>query len=422
MFNSTNHFTIFSYKKKRIPLDPSKIYPSSTVSQKEHIGWLDIGRQEDSRPAIINSERLKNIVSQLDNPKEKYPSVCAYIGGRCKDHILQKLYPWNNIKRHVSSYKVRLRSDVASLGCRQPTLFVDGDIGQNDRKSPLKRLSAGVGHPIFWECGSAQDVLLVLWAQLVFLFTDVICIFLNDFPDHEKILELLTIFSNVRPAHSLLARLLPRLILISEGERDDGRGNTPAFTLHKMLHEPEFASVCGSFAEITTVHLKPTALSDTARCEPLRALVGRELDATRSVREKQRVRPNAEQMADLFQAAFQQLLVNPSTPFDLIWATRAIYTVNPYIKPNVVYYLDACVKAGVRGPHIAPTIASAVLMDNYVPGMLSQIILRCKFPPSGKFNELYCSVGPTYGFSDLVSIGDCRRLPRARRLLARSTV
>ncbi|QQK44167.1 Patatin-like serine hydrolase, putative [Penicillium digitatum] len=137
-----------------------------------------------------------------------------------------------------------------------------------------------------------------------------------------------------------------------------------------MLHEPEFASVCGSFAEITTVHLKPTALSDTARCEPLRALVGRELDATRSVREKQRVRPNAEQMADLFQAAFQQLLVNPSTPFDLIWATRAIYTVNPYIKPNVVYYLDACVKAGVRGPHIAPTIASAVLMDNYVPGML----------------------------------------------------
>ncbi|CAG7978423.1 unnamed protein product [Penicillium olsonii] len=337
---------------------------------KEDIGWLDIGRQEDSCPAIINNDRLESIISQLNKPEEKYPSVCAYLGGRFKDHVLQRIYPWNNIKRHVSNYRLRLRSDIASLGCRQPILFVDGDIGQNNRKSPLKRLSAGVGHPVLWECGSVQDVLVVLWARLVFLFTDVICIFLSDFPDHEKILELLTVFSKARSGYPVLAKLLPRLLLISEGRRDDGRGNTPAFTLHQTLHGPEYTSVFESFSGITTIHLEGTTLSDTARCEPLRALVGRELDAMRSVRQRQRVQPNGKHLVDLFQAAFQHILVDPDIPFDLIRVTRAIYTVSPHIKQNLVHYFDVCNKAGVHGPQVAPTIASAVLMDNYVPGML----------------------------------------------------
>ncbi|CAG7958067.1 unnamed protein product [Penicillium salamii] len=340
------------------------------MQHKEDIGWLDIGKQQNSRLAVVENRRLKDIISQLEKPEEQYPSLCAFIGGPFKDHALQKLYPWNNIRRHVSDYKVRLRYDVSSLGCRQPILFVDGDIIQKDRKSPLKQLGAGAGHPIFWECGSAQFLLLVLWARLVFLFTDVICIFIDDYPESSQILELLTTFSQGRSTDPMSSKILPRLILISGESQANNDSEPQGILVHRKLLEPGLTSVYEAFSEITTLRLGSYEVSDTGRYEPLRSLVGQELSSMRALRKKHLGQPNGKQLVDLFQAAFQHVLVDFESRFNLLQATRTVYKVSNQITPNVSHYLQICSTAGLDAAQIIPTIASAVLMDHYVPGML----------------------------------------------------
>ncbi|CAG8428380.1 unnamed protein product [Penicillium salamii] len=304
------------------------------MQHKEDIGWLDIGKQQNSRLAIVENRRLKYIISQLENPEEQYPSLCAFIGGPLKNCALQKLYPWNNIRRHVSDYKIRLRYNVSSLGTRQPVLFVDGDIIQKDHKSPLKQLSAGAGYPIFWECGSAQFLLLVLWARLVFLFNDVICIFIDDYPESSQILKLLTTFSQ-------------------------GRSTDPLILIHRKLLEPGLTSVYESFSEITTLRLGAYEASNTARYKPLRSLVRQELSSMRALRKKHLIQPNGKQLVDLFQATFQHILMDFESRFNLLQATRAVYKI--------------CSTAGLDAAQIIPTIASAVLMDHYVPRILIEL-------------------------------------------------
>ena len=185
------------------------------MQRQEDIGWLDIGIQENSRLAVIDTGRLKSVISQLGDPEKQFPSICAFLGGRTKNHALQQIYPRNNIKRHNSSSKIRLRYDVASLGRVQPILFADGNTIHNNRNSPLPTLSAGVGLPISWSCPSAQFLLSTLWERLVFLFTDVVCIFVDDFPETEDVVDLLMSCLRVRFASSLSPRLLPRFIIIS---------------------------------------------------------------------------------------------------------------------------------------------------------------------------------------------------------------
>ncbi|KAJ5481202.1 hypothetical protein N7475_000014, partial [Penicillium sp. IBT 31633x] len=68
------------------------------------------------------------------------------------------LYPLNNIKRHESKALIKLRYDVASLQSRRPVLLVDRDIPNTNKLYPI----------------------LVIGASLIFVFTDIVYIFIDD--------------------------------------------------------------------------------------------------------------------------------------------------------------------------------------------------------------------------------------------------
>ncbi|OQD97721.1 hypothetical protein PENSOL_c011G11247 [Penicillium solitum] len=144
------------------------------------IGWLDVGTREDSTLAIQDHGRLQRVLSELCDQDNQHPSLCVFLGGKTKNYALQQLYPQNNIKRHESEAPIKLRYDVASLQSRRPVLLADGEIPSTDKFHTAKRLDAGVGHPVSWNNYSAAKILLVLWSRLIFVFTDVVCIFIDD--------------------------------------------------------------------------------------------------------------------------------------------------------------------------------------------------------------------------------------------------
>lgn len=165
------------------------------------------------------------MVSELRDQDNQYPSLCVFLGGKAKSHALQQLYPLNNIRRHESEAPIKLRYDVASLESRRLVLLADGEIPHTDKFYTAKRFEAGVSHPLLWNNYSAAKILLVLWSRLIFVFIDVVCIFIDDATYIEEVVHFLVSCLQLRSASSFSSRYLPRVIFIygpsvRKGERD----------------------------------------------------------------------------------------------------------------------------------------------------------------------------------------------------------
>ncbi|OQE65362.1 hypothetical protein PENNAL_c0212G04981 [Penicillium nalgiovense] len=186
------------------------------------IGWLDVGTREDSTFAIQDNGRLRRVVSELCDQDNQYPSLCVFLGGKTKNHALQHLYPLNNIRRHESKAPIKLRYDVASLQSRRPVLLADGDIPNTDKLYPTVALGAGVGHPVPWNNYSAAKILQVLWSQLIFVFTDVVCIFIDDAACLEEVVHFLdNNFSDITRSQRIKASITEQVDAISSFRQEN---------------------------------------------------------------------------------------------------------------------------------------------------------------------------------------------------------
>ncbi|KAJ5921086.1 Patatin-like serine hydrolase [Penicillium verhagenii] len=289
------------------------------------IGWLEIGIREDSSLAVLDHRRLRSVIAELFNPENQYPSLCTFLGGKTKDHALQQLYPLNNIKRHISDAQIRLRYDISSLGSQQPTLLADGDIPSLEDFSALKVLQAGQGWPVSWESKSARRILIALWSRLVFCFTDVICIFLDNDDDVQKVVSLLLGCLNFGSASQLPKSLLPKAIFIYN--------TTVSLTgqqyLNQKIEEAGYKDLTQIFSSTTIIYISDeSALSNSAQFYKLKSIIGEQVDLLSSIRQEYHGRPNGNHFLALFQSAVDHMLHDVTTHFDVVKAMRKDRPVN----------------------------------------------------------------------------------------------
>lgn len=334
------------------------------------IGWLDVGTREDSTFAIQDNGRLRRVVSELCDQDRQYPSLCVFLGGKTKNHALQRLYPLNNIKRHDSEAPIKLRYDVASLQSRRPVLLADGDIPSNDKLYPAKRLDAGVGHPVHWNNYSAAKILLVLWSQLIFVFTDVVCIFIDDAACLEKVVNFLVSCLQLRSTSSFSSQHLPRAIFIYSPSVIKERGVSGLGLLYRRIQESGYNDLSGLFSSSIYLYLQDNDFSDITRFQRIKASITEQVDTISSIRQENRDRPNGTHLIALFQAAIQHTLEDISHPFDFVKATRKDRPVSSCIEPHLAHYLEIGHRANLPLSGLAATISSALFLDHYVPEML----------------------------------------------------
>ncbi|KAJ5084790.1 hypothetical protein NUU61_009369 [Penicillium alfredii] len=350
------------------------------------ISWLDIGLREDSRLAVLDHGRLQQVVAELPDPDDQYPALCVFLGGKVKNHALQQLYPLNNIKRHAAGAHIQLRYDIASLKCDQPIFFADGDIVLAEQSCPTKRFEAGMGYPAPWDCRSAGTMLLLLWSRLIFLFADVICIFIDDLPDLEKVVDFLGSCARLRSASSFSPSVFPRVIFVFGAENSKQERDIPDMALlYRKIRERGCSSLSEVFSGIQSIHLADDRLSVTASYERMKTLIAGQLDIMCTVRQEHLGRPNGTQLAALFQSAFWHMLTNTDQAFDVVRATRKDRPVSLCIQDNLAHYLEAGSRADLHPQELAPSIASAILMDHYVPNMLASkpcVVFRTLYRPA----------------------------------------
>ncbi|KAJ5875185.1 uncharacterized protein N7473_012532 [Penicillium subrubescens] len=335
------------------------------------IGWFDIGVREDSSLAVLDHGRLPNVVNQLPDPQNQYPSLCVFLGRQTKDHALQRLYNQNNIKRHVSKSMIQLRYDVASFESREPVLLADGDIMEGERFHPKLKLDAGMGQPVSWDNYSAGRLLQVLWSRLVFLFADIVCIFIDDTSNMRMVEEFLVNCMELGSASSLPRTLLPRLVVIYRtGATNKNLERSFDSVFYEYLQKNRYKDLSELFSKVSFIGLHKGGLSETANYLRIKAYITDEVTEISFLRQVHHARPNATHFQALFQSAFHHTLDNRNA-FDVVKATRRDRPVCPSTESNLVHYLEIADRARLSSDKLAPSIASALFMDHYVLGMFA---------------------------------------------------
>jgi hypothetical protein len=349
-------------------------HESHTMQNTIDIGWFDIGVREDSSLAVLDHGRLPHVVNQMPDPQNQYPSLCVFLGRQTKDHALQRLYTQNNIKRHASKSQIKLRYDVASVESREPVLLADGDIMEVERLYPTLKLAAGMGQPVSWETYSAARLLQVLWSRLIFLFADVVCIFIDDISSMKMVVQFLVNCVELGSASSLPRTLLPRLVFIYGTGVTDKDIDRPCNSLfYENLQDNGYKDLSGLFSKTSFIGLHKGGLSETANYLRLKTYITEEVTGISFLRQVHHARPNATHFRALFQLAFRHTLDDLWSSFDVVKATRRDRPVSPCAESNLIHYLEIANRARLSPYELAQSIASALFMDHYVPGMFGMI-------------------------------------------------
>lgn len=335
------------------------------------IGWLDVGIREDSRLAVLDHNRLHHVISELSDPEGQYPSLCVFLGGKAKDYALQQLYPSNNIRRHMSDAQIKLRYNVASFETRQPILIVDGNIPRADESPTKRRLEAGIEFPVSWDCHSAAQMILVLWARLVFIFADVVCIFINDLSSLERTVDFLVNCLQFGTASPFPRKLLPRALFIFGASKESATPENEL--LYQSLRDRGCSDLSGLFSSTSSMDLRGDSLSDTAKYQQMKSFIAGQVNAISSIRQEYQARPNGIHLTALLRSALQHILSDPISPFNFVRATREDRPVRLRAQSNLTHYLEAGHRANLHLYELAPSISSALFMDHFVPKILGEL-------------------------------------------------
>ena len=319
---------------------------------------------------LVDRGRLARIVAEMAGPERQHPALCVFLGCGHKDAALQQLYPRNNIKRHNSNARIQLRYDIASWESPRPILFADGDPGYNPRPNHLSVDEDGQKHLISWGCVSMESALLVIWSRLVFLFTDIVCIFADDFPGLSHVAKFLLACVEMQSASSLPTTVRPRVIVIVS-PAETIAAQTEQF--YQQLHGVSYRSLLETFSAVNVVQLADTCLSDMTRYERLRAMIFKQLDDTQTVRHDFRVVPNTIHLEGLFHYAIRHTAADIQQPFNFVKATRARRMTPTHLGGHLTHYQEIGGRVGLCYKQLAPSIASALLIDHYVPDMLGMV-------------------------------------------------
>jgi hypothetical protein len=349
------------------------------MGQADEISWLDIEQRMDQGHVLWDYGRLKQLLPELVAPDSQYPALCVFLGNKARDAGLRQLYPQNNIRRHRSNTAVGLRQDIRSFNSARPCLIVEGNLTGGIQDS-LHNCGIAEGYPITWDATSGDATVRTVLARLVFPFSDIVCIFAADFASHTYIIEFLLDCINLGAASTLPTPVRPRIVIVFEST-DTGAASEieEAEVFYKQLSVATVNAQRELFSALNIVRLDGR-LSEIARYKQLSALIAGQLDDMTMVRQDHKALFNARHLVAFFQSAREHFLEEAHLPFNFVKATRTDRPVATSLSAHLAHYQEAAMLAGVDYGQLAPSIASALLMDHYrpgIPGKLTNCVVAC---------------------------------------------
>jgi hypothetical protein len=201
------------------------------------------------------------------------------------------------------------------------------------------------------------------------MFVDVICIFVDNVRGLNAVYDILSKWVRVRSISSLLLAIRLRVIIVIS--------NIAHSVTYDILNETDFFFELNStypdllqvFSDVRLCRLPLDELSSEARFLSLSADILKQLYNTRFTRIKNGVMFSATHLSDLFKLATKNICLSPTDQFDFITTIRQQNPLDGAFSSHLIDFLRLSGKATLPYEGITSYIASAILMDAYLPRM-----------------------------------------------------
>lgn len=339
------------------------------MARCDHAAWIELW-QGEAGPLLNHGWRLPQIVKELPNAFEQSPQITLFLGRHLKDRALRTLCQ-NNYKGRKGKNNVNIRIDNRTINALHPQLFADSD-PTNLKLQPMQPAIAGSirchqDHTISMDRLPLDfEVYDIVLTRLLFMFVDVICIFVDDVGGPDAVHSMLSNWIRIGLASTLPRSIRPKVIIvtgsnITQSVTSDLLDETDFFFELQTLH-PDLFDV---FSDISFSQLPSDKLSSKAQFLTLHADISKQLHKARFNRIKHNLMFSAPHLSDLFKIATRHI-GEPSPPrFDFIVAARQQNPLDGAFSSHLMEFLKTSGKATLPYDGIASHIASAIMIDAY---------------------------------------------------------
>lgn len=180
----------------------------------KHQAWFDVSGSTNFHLHTLH--RANALVADLPFPDTQYPSTIFFIGKEAKKNVLRQLFPNNNVGRGNANGLVNLHLDSTTSNSDYPIFFADSD--------PYRGVAARLGTytchrmetlPIAWRQGVNETPVLPVYARLISLFADIVCLFADDFSSPSQIAALLLPWIRIGNPSDSSIKTRPRVIIVA---------------------------------------------------------------------------------------------------------------------------------------------------------------------------------------------------------------
>ncbi|KAH7053462.1 hypothetical protein B0J12DRAFT_571025 [Macrophomina phaseolina] len=297
--------------------------------------------------------------------RSQYPRTVLFVGHEAKTRALRAIFPFNNHNRRKRDSFTNLVCDALTSESERPILFSELNL--------VRPPNSKVGFPdgckkyrLQWvdeaeQRMTADEVYDTLIAQVILPFYDVVCLFADDFRNHEHVALHVTRWA--QKARPSTVHSKPRFVIFSSSP----------FNLDQLpAHLSLFSHVRAN------IQLQSKELSYTAQYLRLRDTVLTELDKMQETKSDNRLQFELRHMAALVDKSLEHFSFG--APFD---PARAAKEFNPLEEEFSSHLAEVIRVQGIQSEvtevMVVKLIASAIMLDAYPFGTHSGLIVLLLF-------------------------------------------
>ena len=340
----------------------------------DHISWLELVKGKAGLLLAYGS-CISQVISELSNPSTQFPQTVFFMGCWLKNQALHQLCGSNYCNQHCHQQTINLCLDNQTFQSAHPWIFADTDL--TCWSIPPLFESPRICHQ--------QENITVQWpeteyvlhdlviARLLFLFTDVLCIFADNLGGLKGVQKYLSTWIQIGSTSSLPAAICPQVIVVLGGQ--------PKSITHSVLDEDDFSfellhlsglSFFAAFSGIQISHLLAEDLLPDACYLQLGNDLSAQLWHMCQIHETHCVLFTAKHFNALFKEALQHMMTAMLTPYNFVLAAQQQNPLDGAFISHLVNFICIGSKSWATYDDLASYIASTILMDAYPPGMYSK--------------------------------------------------
>jgi hypothetical protein len=336
------------------------------MHQKTDNSWLDIHSGQNG-VLLHDHGQLNRVISDLPHPDQQYPTLTVFLGCKKRDRFMQAMFPHNNIRRTRSRASIGLRCETTSAETDEPWLFADGALSVSTCTESAQLLPGTKLVP----CGSTstESALHKVYSRLLFPFAHIICIFAVDFQDLVSVAQYLVDLNVAASPSRLPLAVRPKVIVVLEddGSMEPKPTEREIGQFYRLMRQQGNSPLQESFSSVDLVRLNRN-LPESIQHERLRSCLRDQQIAMQGVRRAHWCHYSARHLGALFRSALQSF--GADSHLDLVKATRTDFPVSAGLHHHIAHFLNLGLREGCSLDTVATALASALLMDHYVPGMM----------------------------------------------------